>query len=222
MEAAMLHLVLASLLIAGTILPTSLSPAEPFLAPLQGSKTPEHRLVVGFPLMGDIHLVAVITNPATKMGYINLSDAKGRLSALQLRTPNDLRGKVDIRTISQALGFARLFTAPDTWALGWVYHTDTKGIRALEVLTNSEAPGRVYGVVSKTVARRLKLEPVAVKWKTNHWVIERNLIILSLANEYRIYRSRETIYPDGRYTHRITRFVPNLGDTHLVLPPLLW
>jgi hypothetical protein len=184
---------------------------EPLLARVPGEDGPLRCIIPGFPLRDDLRLIVILDGP-----YRGITELLGRKDIVvvgYVGSPSDLRGRVEISTAQQALAFCRLFTADDTCEVGFVYDAGTEVIRSLEVVAKSQAPKRRWGVVDDTVARRFGLKPAAVRWDRDHWIVERNLIVIGWVKhgEYQgdgqVYRSHEIVYPDGCYVHQRGPFV---------------
>jgi hypothetical protein len=219
----MLRHVLITLLVAQAMAPMVAALTEPNLARVSGAADPERRILAGFPLKDDLRLIVILNGQYR--GTTALLDRK-EVVVRSVESPNDLRGKVQIETAQQALAFSRLFTATDTCEVGFVRDTGAEVIRALEVVTRSQAPNRRWGVLDDAIAQRFHLKPATVGWRKDHWVVERNLVIIGWVKNgvYQnggvdnVYRSQESIYPDGRYTYRNGPVVEGDLDSHMDLP----
>jgi hypothetical protein len=131
---------------------------------------------------------------------------------------NDCRKWAPLSSSQDVLAYVRIFTGEQTAYLG-ILERRTH-LRCLELVTANDALKRKLGTIQSEAAQKLHLQSPSVVWKEDHRIVERNLIVLESSRLPRlgIYRSRETVYPDGRYQHNFGTWIVRGGLREIMTP----
>jgi hypothetical protein len=133
---------------------------------------------------------------------INLYSVEGGTKKL-IRNVSDIDDLAELKNPNDALSYARLFTGYDT-------HYLFRGINALEVSQTSKAYDDGWGVtLSSDWSDENEIEKPTIYKMGNNYIIERCLVSYPdpKTKKSQLYRSRETISPNGKYHHQILKII---------------